>query len=287
MGSAGRRVAVLFPPRGRGAAPRRYLVHHLARLWRKDGLDVVYLHGTERFVPADLLLVHVDLSVVPAQYHEFAARYPVVLNGRVLDIRKTATSRYLVQPGDDWNGPVIVKSDLNCGGRPEYLSSLTGIRRLRAVRALVSRLGGAPRWWDYRVFDRLADVPASVLERSDLVVERFLPDFQDGLFHIQMYQFLGDAERCSRLGSPSPVFKAKDCRFAEAIEPHPAARAWRAQLGLDYGKIDYIVRDGDAILLDANKTTGAARWGNPAELSIQRTKQADGIHSYFAGARPL
>jgi hypothetical protein len=125
------------------AGPRNYLVHHLAELWRRDGLEVVYLYGTDRFVPADLVLVHVDLSVVPAEYPEFAAQYPVVLNGRICDIRKTATSRYLVQPGDDWDGPVIVKSNLNCGGYPEYRSSLTGIRRLRVARAIASHLGAA------------------------------------------------------------------------------------------------------------------------------------------------
>ena len=111
------RVAVLFRAQERNVAG--YLIHHLAQVWREDGLEVVYLYGIERFVPADLVLVHVDLTVVPESYLEFAARYPIVLNGRVQDIRKTVTSRYLVQPGDDWDGPVIVKSDLNCGGAAE------------------------------------------------------------------------------------------------------------------------------------------------------------------------
>jgi hypothetical protein len=102
------RVAVLFHAWGRIVAPGSYLVHHLAQLWRADGLEVVCLYGTDRFVPADLVLVHVDLSVAPEPYLEFASLYPIVLNGRVRDIRKTVTSRYLVRPGDDWEGPVIV-----------------------------------------------------------------------------------------------------------------------------------------------------------------------------------
>jgi hypothetical protein len=281
------RVAVLFHAWGRTLAPASYLVHHLAQLWRKDGLEVVYLYGTDRFVPADLVLVHVDLSVVPEPYLEFAARYPIVLNGRVRDIRKTATSRYLVRPDDDWEGPVIVKANLNCGGYPEYLSSLTGLRRLRAVRAVASRVGAVPTWRDYRVFERLGDVPASLLENPDLVVERFLPELEGGLYHIHMYQFLGDGERCARLRSHEPIFKAETSTTASVVEPHPAARAWREELGLDYGKIDYTVRDGEVILLDANKTTGSAAYLDSGTLAAERRRQADGIHSYFGGLKPL
>lgn len=282
------RVVVLFHARERGVNPAGYLVHHFAQLWREDGVEVVYLYGTERFVPADLVLVHVALSVVPEPYLEFAARYRIVLNGRVRDIRKTVTSRYLVQAGDDWDGPVIVKSDLNCGGSAEYRSSLTGLRRLRAVRAVSRRLTATPTWRDYRVFERLADVPASLVENPDLVVERFLPELEDGLYHIHMYQFLGGGERCSRIGSRDPVFKADTSTAAHVVEPHAAARAWREELGLDYGKIDYTLHEGEVILLDANKTTGAS--GTYLEydtLRAERRRQADGIHSYFAGLKPL
>lgn len=288
MAERGKRIAVLFHARERDLDPRLYLVGHLAELWREDGLEVVYLYGTDRYVPADLLLVHVDLSVVPEAYLEFASGYPIVLNGRVRDIRKTVTSRYLVQPGDGWEGPVIVKTDLNCGGYPEFLNSLTGFRRLPAAKALSWRLRAAPTWRDYRVFDRLADVPARLAERPEFVIERFLPEFAGGLYHMQMYQFLGDRERCSRLSSPKAVFKADESTAATAVEPHPAAQQWRVELGLDYGKIDYTVRDGEAILLDANKTIGSSTTYIPSgTLRSERRRQADGIHEYFDGREPL
>jgi hypothetical protein len=50
-------------------------VNQLAEFWRENGLEVVYLYGADRFVPADLVLVHVDPSVVPEEYLEFAAQY--------------------------------------------------------------------------------------------------------------------------------------------------------------------------------------------------------------------
>jgi hypothetical protein len=33
----------------------------------------------------------------------------------------------------------------------------------------------------------------------------------------------------------------------------------RQELGFDYGKFDYVIHDGSAILLDANSTPGASR----------------------------
>jgi hypothetical protein len=161
----GKRIAVLFHERERGLDPARYLVHHFAEFWRADGHDVVDVYGTERLVPADIALVHVDLTVVPGSYLEFAARYPVVLNGRVRDIRKTTTSRYLLRPGDDWECPVIVKTDLNHAGSPERVYASRWLRRSDRARALADRLtrrGAINGSRDYRVFDRASDVPAAL-----------------------------------------------------------------------------------------------------------------------------
>ncbi len=183
---------------------------------------------------------------------------------------------------------MIVKSDLNHGGYPEYRTDLTGVRRLRPVRAVARRLGATPTWHDYRVFERRADVPASLAERSDLVVERFLPEIEDGLYHLRMYQFLGDHERTARLSSPEPIFKADTSSSAQIIEPHAEVLAWREELGLDFGKIDYTVHEGEVILLDTNKTTGASRpYLESGTLRDERRRQAEGIHAYFTGLKPL
>ncbi len=125
------------------------------------------------------------------------------------------------------------------------------------------------------------------MDDPDLVVERFQPDIEDGVYYIHIYQFLGDGERCARLGSREPVFKAVTCTMSSVVEPHAAARAWREELGLDYGKIDYTVREGQVVLLDANKTTGRATYLTPGTLAAERRRQAGGIHSYFAGLRTL
>ena len=142
--SGSRHIAVLFHEGDRHRDPSDYVVDHLAEFWREDGHRVSYVFGVKRFVPADIVLVHVNLSVVPGAYLEFASRYPIVLNGKIADIRKSTFSRNVVRPGDPWDGPVIIKSDLNYAGVPERFMQLTGMehrwRWLRRVRETVAPL---------------------------------------------------------------------------------------------------------------------------------------------------
>jgi glycosyltransferase involved in cell wall biosynthesis len=292
-----RRIAVLFHAGDRDTNLSGYIVDHLARAWREDGYEVVYLFGTRRFVPADLVLVHVNLSVVPDEYLEFAARYPIALNGRLKDIRKSTTSRNLVRAGDPWDGPVIVKSDLNFGGSPERILHESWLHRRskpwRGVKRVTSHLSGRANpapfsdWRDYLIYERLSDVPLEWFDTPDAVIERFRPELNDGLYHLRMYQFLGDRWSCTRLSSPDPLIKAQTSVDVEQIEPHPDVRRWRAELEMDYGKLDYVVNDGEAVLLDVNKTTGASSHIEDAELRRMRRYQAEGLYRYFDTAPEL
>jgi hypothetical protein len=284
------RIAVLFHAAERHANLASYIVDRLASFWREDGHAVVYLFGTHRFAPADVLVVHVNLSVVPREYLEFAARYPIALNARVTDIRKSSISRNLLRPADDWAGPVIVKSNLNYGGQPEAVLGSSWLeRRFPLWRRLVSRSAqivlrrpAIDSWQDYRIFERLADVPAPWFRTPQLVVEKFRPEREAGLYHVRIYQFLGDRYSCSRLASPNPVVKARNSVRAEPVEPHPDVLAWRRSLGMDYGKLDYLIDDGEVVVLDVNKTTGASRQMADADLSAMRRYLAGGLYSYVA-----
>lgn len=282
-----KRIVVLFHDRGTPAS--RYVVDDLADCWREDGHEVVYLYGTKTFVPADLLLIHVDLSVVPEDYFRFASRYPIALNAQVRDIRKSVISSILTDPHDTWRGPVIVKSDLNYGGGPERVLASSGLGENFHARRLVSRvltrLSGRAEfnsWTKYRVFDSIDEVPRSIFRRRDVIVERFLPECENNLFYLRMYQMLGDRWTCTRIGSPKPVFKASTSVSSEAIEPHPEVKKWRKQFNLDYGKIDYVVNNGRPVILDVNKTTGASLAVSDARVRAMRRHLAEGLYSYFA-----
>lgn len=283
------RIVVLFHENERD--PTRYIVHHLAEFWREDGHHVDYVFGPRRFVAADLVFVHVDLSVVPDRYMEFATRYPRAVNGRLRDIRKSTVSDQLVGTGDDWTGPVIVKSDLNYGGLPERALEVSALERrvpvlLRLRRRLDARL--RPHriplgHLDYEIFDSIADVPSWVWNDPRVVVERFVPEIENGLHHLRMMLVLGDRWRCTLVRSDHRVIKARRSLASEDVEPHPETFAWRERFGVDYGKIDYVVYEGRPILLDINKTIGATRSGyrEPETLVANRRHLAAGIAAYL------
>ncbi len=50
---------------------------------------------------------------------------------------------------------------------------------------------------------------------------------------------------------------------------------------MDYGKLDYLINDNEAVLLDVNKTTGASRHIDDAQLKVMRRHQAEGIYSFL------
>ena len=280
-----RTIAILFHENNRKRHLSSYAITFLAEFWLQDGNRVHYLFGTRKFVPADILLIHVDLSVVPDEYLEFASRYPIALNKAAKDIRKSLISVNLVRAGDSYSGKVIVKTDLNYGGSPERImrrnSSLW--RRLSPRRFVQDNTDGsglkAP--FDYRIYDSLAGLPPLVFERNDVVVEKFLPEQEGNFFFVRHYEFLGDCATCTRLAALDPIVKDQTVVRIEDVEPHPEIVQARESLNFDYGKLDYVVHNGRAVLLDANKTTGADRVSS-RELNARRCYRANGIYSYFA-----
>lgn len=281
-----RRIVVLFHQNE--VDPAQYVIHHLAEFWRGDGHRVDYVMGTRRFVPADVVVMHVNLSVVPPFYSEFAARYPIAINGRLTDIRKSRVSDHLVRPSDGWTGPVIVKSDLNYRGKPErdlgesrLERRFTRLRRFRRRFDLRFRPERIPVR-DYGVYESIGEVPSEMLDDPRVVVERFLPEIENGAYHLRIVQFLGNRYRCTRLRSEHRVIKAYRSSSTEDAEPHSEVFAWRERFGLDYGKLDYVVHDGVPVLLDINKTTGATpQYRDDALLAANRRYLASGVYDYM------
>lgn len=256
------------------------VISHLAEFWREDGCHVEFVFGVRNFVPADLAVLHVDLSVVPEEYIRFSRRYPVVVNGAVRDTRKSVISRNLVAPDDPYDGPVIVKSDLNFAGEPE--------RRLRPFARLMRYVDDYLRPdllrepAQYPIYGSVANVPQGCFGDPEVVVERFLPEREGDLYCVRLYEFLGDRSTCIRLAGRHPIVNGASCLNVEEVEPHPDIVALRSELGFDYGKFDYVVRDGGAVLLDANKTIGAGPLSaaSPENL-VRRRHRAEGIYFYL------
>jgi hypothetical protein len=266
------RIAILFHE---NHDPRRvegqYAIGLYAQQWRCEGHEVRFLLGCKEFWPADLAILHVDRTVVPTAYRDFARRFPRVLNDRIVDIRKSVLSPNLVQPGDDYAGPVIVKNNLNADGFPErFLSAPPGGNGPWGGGALWKRLGRRAAKLlpghrhttllakAYQVYNSPGEVPRGIWESPDQVVEKFLPE-RDGEWYI--------TRRCGIMGSRAISYRMADKHFIVDsgdskefawIENAPEVVEFARQVGLDYGVIDYTVHDGQTVVFDVNKTPGQA-----------------------------
>ncbi len=283
-----RRIAILMHEKDDKANLKNYLISILAEHWREDGHEVIFLFGTGRYVPADLLFVHVDLSVVPDSYLSFARRYPVAINGRIKDVRKSTYSQELLENDDPWDGPVIVKSKKNSAGIPERArGGLLGTAKEKLLKAVHKfNLNGSPLTirtaLDYRVYDHLEEVPRIYFYHPGLVVQKFLPETDDGFYCVRILLFLGDNMSCMRLKSRNSIINDASVEHYERIDPHPEILAMRKRLQFDYGKFDYVVNDGKPILLDANKTVG---WPPNMSENVKMTESlrhhSSGLYSFF------
>ena len=269
-----RTIAILFHEALRGRS-FNYVINHYADIWRAEGHAVIYLFGANEFVPADLIIVHVDLSVVPEEYLALARQYPLALNGQVRDIRKSTYSQLLVRTGERYDGPVIVKSDLNYAGVPERI-----LGALPAPRDSPTPVFRSPM--DYQVYDHIQTVPPALLAAPDIVVEKFVPEMDGPLYCVRSLQFFGDRLTCVRLASPHPIVNYSTQVRVERVDPDPAIVTLRQAMHFDHGKFDYVVHDGQPLLLDANKTTGSGTVQATPGILASRRYRAAGIYSYFA-----
>ncbi len=287
-----KRIVIIFHEQQRHQSVDWWLISKMAELWREDGLEVRNVFGVDEFVPADLAILHIDLSVVPEEYLELASRYPITLNGRVRDIRKSSFSKNLLDQHNDYDGKVIVKTDLNYAGVSERVLLPSRRQRLwfRFLRRVAKRFP-VGRWLyplaieqptDYHIFDSLMDVPRACFDDPRTVVERFLPEQDVDYYFVRCYLFLGNRSTCFRLASKNPIVNHMTYCGMEKVEPHPDIVRLRKEMGFDYGQFDYVVRGGEAILFDINKIVGIQGLRETAEVLEARRHRAAGIYSYFA-----
>ncbi len=247
-----------------GLSQHSFLRVLIERFWRPAGLAVALHQGLAPPPPGRRALLHVDLTRVPPPYLALAADFQFCLNGRAADISKRAVSRNLVTREDDYDGPVIVKTDRNHAGRPERALALaTAGRWARLRERLCARL--PPAWSGrlrddrYLLFERREQVPGWIWRQPALVVERLLTERHGELYAINRWFFLGQCDLVATSLSHSPVISGGAQRRLPPHSEVPAAlRQRRRELGLDYGKLDFVMIDGRAELLDANRTPASA-----------------------------
>jgi len=232
-----------------------YLVTALAWHWERAGHQVT--SGPVRKIDADIGILHFDRTrTVPEMIPEKSTHCPL-LNESMLDISKSSFSTLRVLPGDSWDGPVIIKSDLNCFGSPEWHQRKRNFfeRRRRKLARKFWRLARMLPPRNYPVVASLSEVPGWVWERSDIIVERFMPEREGALYCLRGWMFFGEKSYSYRPFSKSSVVKVGTITGDEVLAgPPPELEAFRKANRLDFGKFDYVEVDGRPILIDVNKT---------------------------------
>ncbi|MEO7240094.1 MAG: hypothetical protein ABIW16_01720 [Sphingomicrobium sp.] len=267
-----------------------YVVHRLAEEWRKRGIIVeVTDRLSEATGPDVLIFPHFDLTLTPPPIVELLSRCARVINRSVTDISKRAISRHLVTAREAYHGPVIVKTSRNYGGIPEARASAgRGVLQrslVRLARRLPWTVSGLVGVNGYRIYDHPRLVPYLVWRNPLLVVEKFLPEREGDLYCLRQYIFLGGCEINSRAVSRQPLVKSSNVIRREIIADTPAAlRDFRAQLGFDYGKFDYVLHGDEAVIFDVNRTPTYDPASKAGTANALLLKLAPGIHPFLGQA---
>lgn len=275
------------------ASPTPYLIGCISEEWEKLGFTVKKIYGTKKRIAADAMIVHIDASVVPEEYLDFARHYPRVINVGISDISKRTCSTNLVSQDPGYGGAVIVKTSHNSAGAPELNRRRLPHKNNLLLRAYWKLFGDPAESYpyrirskdDYRIYNALAEVPQEIFNCPDLVVEKFSPERVGEKYLQRKWYFLGESEFYSCEISEKPIFTVGTYAPERAIAPPQAIREVRTRLKMDYGKIDYAIADGRPVLFDVNKTMGV---GSPRIVyaEILAETLATGIFAYFPELRP-
>jgi hypothetical protein len=236
------------------------MISQLGEIWREQRHEV---HVARDFHPsADLCILHHDRTFVSPADIPPAPAGVRVLNVASNDISKRRYSSLLVTPDSDWTGPVILKTNLNHFGAPERRDGKTAGGELRKKLATISwRLARRLPPKDYPVLDGIGAVPDWVWRNEGLIVEKFLPERHEGLYCLRGWIFFGAESYGYRMFATHPLVKVKSIVSHEYLDEPPTEPILRLreEMGFDFGKFDYVVHDGQPILLDANKTPSLVR----------------------------
>jgi hypothetical protein len=276
--------------------PNNAMLRYLVMVWERQGFNVKIAQGVKEEVDADVVIAHIDLTVVPDEYSDFLKKYPIVINGRVNNISKSLISEIMLTRESDYDGPVIVKTDANYGGAPELLRDKkqgrlqnTGI--FVGLWHRLQQAGIFKRPWryvqyldshNYPRFNSIKDVPGGVWQNDNLIVEKFLPEIdEEGHYCIRRWCFLGDKDIGLYQTSTNPITKSAEFKNKIITDVPDELKVIRNRLEVDYGRFDYVMNDGKAVIFDLNTTPSIGNYGLDIIGEDGMVDLASGIEYYL------
>ncbi|MDA9149253.1 hypothetical protein N9N71_01810 [Synechococcus sp. AH-229-G18] len=240
--------------------------------------------GPEYRKEASAVLNHVNLTETPPQYQALFRNYKTGINTRLLNIRKSVIcdDATLSKPGKA-SGPVIVKTDLNYGGIPE-------LQRLQwqgdISQGVINQTYANARYLNpnsYPIFNDSSMVPAGVWENPNLIVQNlYIEQDSIGRYCLRSWYVLGDAGFHVMTVANHPVVKGQNIldRWVLDVETPRELMELKQRLALDYGRIDYTLHRGKAIVFDANRTPTSSIEAVD-RYHLQWQSMASGIKQYL------
>ncbi len=276
-------ILIVSHKNGRPLQDSRYVIRYLMNQWQEQGFTVRFAYGTRKKIHADIVINHVDLTVTPKEYIRYFRSYSQKINSGVTDISKSIISSCILKPGENYTGPVIIKTNNNCGGEKDKRASsiISKIKNgfLNRMNRNCSILPFSdlkesndhdiktPGYWkhvktlnndNYPIFDCVNQLPGTVWGNKHLVVEKFMPELDDdGKFICRYMYFLGDRSFCVVTKSEKPVAKSRI--IDRQILPGPGPDeliTFCKNFKMDYGRLDYTIVNNRIYLFDANRTPG-------------------------------
>jgi hypothetical protein len=264
-----------------------YTINQLARLFSEAGLKVGYQIGLANRQEARVILNHVDLTVTPPDYVDFLQSYPLALNGSLTDISKhVVCDGTLVTLGDGYRGPVIVKTKLNCGGLQESRKSL--LPKRRELRPGVDEIY---TWRTvpiidpqaYPVLENTDPITADVWANPHLVVQRLVTEQDEqGRYCLRSWYVFGDRGFHVITMALNPIVRGRNIIDRKVVEMElpPRLKAMQAEMKVDFGRFDYVLSNGDAVVFDVNRTPTSTP-GAVEHYQSQWREMALGIKRYL------
>lgn len=235
--------------------PKAFVASVLSQHWQNEGHQVCVSATPDPM--ADCVVLHLDQTVVRPEQVPALPRSTPLINGRVLDISKRGLSTLMLSPNSDWDGPVILKTNLNHFGKPERRNRKDPWhQKWRSRLAEISwRIARELPAGAYPILAHPRRVPGWVWDSPELIVEKFMPERDGDFYCLRGWMFLGSQGYGWKLYATDPLVKTGTMVKHDYLDDVPDNLvAFRSARGFDFGKFDYVVHDGQAILLDANKT---------------------------------